>query len=234
MQAVSRQVFCFEGFTLDLRRGCLRSDDREIELRPKSFEVLRYLVEHAGRLVPKDEFVKAVWPNVIVSDESLTRCMSEVRLALGDGDQHLIKTVPRRGYLFAAPVSLPVTYGPSVSDPKSTATPVASEMTTQTAPQSNISVEVGERDHGRAHWPAERRQITVMFCDLVGSRALSVLDPEDLQKVLAAFHISCAEVIVRFGGMVARFSGAAFWPISAFPRHMSTTLSRPCGPGSAS
>ena len=99
MQAVSRQVFCFEGFTLDLGRGCLRSDDREIELRPKSFEVLRYLVEHAGRLVPKDEFVKAVWPNVIVSDESLTRCMSEVRLALGDGDQHLIKTVPRRGYL---------------------------------------------------------------------------------------------------------------------------------------
>jgi len=154
MQAVSRQVFCFEGFTLDLRRGCLRSDDREIELRPKSFEVLRYLVEHAGRLVPKDEFVKAVWPNVIVSDESLTRCMSEVRLALGDGDQHLIKTVPRRGYLFAVPVSLPVTYGPSVSDPKPTATPAVSEMSTRTAPQSNISVGAGERDHGWLHWPA--------------------------------------------------------------------------------
>ena len=218
MQAVSRQVFCFEGFTLDLRRGCLRSDDREIELRPKSFEVLRYLVEHAGRLVPKDEFVKAVWPTVIVSDESLTRCMSEVRLALGDGDQHLIKTVPRRGYLFAAPVSLPVTYGPSVSDPKPTATPAASEMSTRTAPQSNISVEVGERDHGWAHLPAERRQITVMFCDLVGSSALSALDPEDLQKVLAAFHSSCAEVIVCFGGMVARFSGGGILAYFGFPQ----------------
>ena len=218
MQAVSRQVFCFEGFTLDLRRGCLRSDDREIELRPKSFEVLRYLVEHAGRLVPKDEFVKAVWPNVIVSDESLTRCMSEVRLALGDGDQHLIKTVPRRGYLFTAPVSLPVAYGPSVSDPKPTATPAASEMSTQTAPQSNISVQVGERDHGWAHWPAERRQITVMFCDLVGSSALSALDPEDLQKVLAAFHSSCAEVISRFGGMVARFSGGGILAYFGFPQ----------------
>ena len=82
MQAVSRQVFCFAGFTLDLRRGCLRSDDREMELRPKSFEVLNYLVEHAGRLVAKDEFINAIWPNVIVSDESLTHCVSEVRRAL--------------------------------------------------------------------------------------------------------------------------------------------------------
>ena len=130
MQAGGEEMLRFAGFTLDLRRGCVRAGDREMELRPKSFEVLRYLVEHAGRLVPKDEFVKAVWPNVIVSDESLTRCMSEVRLALGDGDQHLIKTVPRRGYLFAAPVSLPVAYGPSVSDPKPTATPAASEMST--------------------------------------------------------------------------------------------------------
>jgi DNA-binding winged helix-turn-helix (wHTH) protein len=54
MQAVSRQVFCFEGFTLDLRRGCLRSDDREIELRPKSFEVLRYLVDMPVGWCPRE------------------------------------------------------------------------------------------------------------------------------------------------------------------------------------
>jgi Transcriptional regulatory protein, C terminal len=72
----------FEGFTLDLRRGCLRGAGGEIELRPKSFEVLRYLIENAGRLVPKDELIKAVWPNLVVTDESLTRCVSDVRLAL--------------------------------------------------------------------------------------------------------------------------------------------------------
>src|SRR5262245_57994138 len=98
------RTFCFEGYTLDLRRGCLRADDREIELRPKSFEVLRYLVENAGRLVSKTELIKAIWPNVTVSDESLARCVSDIRLALEDSEQRVIKTLPRRGYLFAAPV----------------------------------------------------------------------------------------------------------------------------------
>jgi adenylate cyclase len=104
-QAANEDIFHFEGYTLDLRRACLHAGDREIELRPKSFEMLRYLVENAGRLVSKDELIKAVWPNVTVADESLTRCVSDVRLALGDADQRIIKTLLRRGYLFAAPVS---------------------------------------------------------------------------------------------------------------------------------
>jgi DNA-binding winged helix-turn-helix (wHTH) protein len=97
----AERAFQFEGFTLDLRRGCLRGPEGEIELRPKSFEVLRYLVENAGRLVSKDELIKAVWSNVIVTDESLARCVSDVRLALGDRGQRIIRTVPRRGYLLA-------------------------------------------------------------------------------------------------------------------------------------
>jgi TolB-like protein/Flp pilus assembly protein TadD len=107
MQSASEKVYCFEGYTLDLGRGCLRREDREVELRPKSFEVLRYLVENAGRLVSKDELIRAVWPNVVVTDESLTRCVSDVRLALQDHAQRIIKTVPRRGYLLAAQVSQP-------------------------------------------------------------------------------------------------------------------------------
>jgi adenylate cyclase len=105
MPRAADKVFRFEAYTLDLRRGCLRSDEREIELRPKSFEVLRYLVENAGRLVSKDELIREVWPKVIVTDDSLTRCVSDVRLALHDHGQRIIKTVPRRGYLLAAPVS---------------------------------------------------------------------------------------------------------------------------------
>lgn len=97
MLTAGEKAYCFEGFTLDLRRGCLCSVAQEIELRPKSFEVLRYLVENAGRLVPKDELIEAVWPSVAVTDGSLARCVSEVRLALGDGDQRMIRTVPRRG-----------------------------------------------------------------------------------------------------------------------------------------
>jgi TolB-like protein len=105
MQLASERAFCFGKFVLDLRRGCLRAGDREIELRPKSFGVLRYLVENAGRLVPKDEIIKAVWPDVTVTEESLTRCVSDIRLALDDTDQSIIKTMSRRGYIFAVSVS---------------------------------------------------------------------------------------------------------------------------------
>src|SRR5262249_47763631 len=98
-------MFRFEDYTLDVTCGSLRNGEREIELRPKSFEVLRYLVENAGRLVSKDELIKAVWPKVIVTDDSLARCISEVRQAIGDDSQTMIKTVPRRGYRFAAAVA---------------------------------------------------------------------------------------------------------------------------------
>jgi adenylate cyclase len=93
----------FQSFTLDLQRLCLRGSAGEVDLRPKSFEVLRYLAEHAGRVIPKEEVIKAVWPDVTVTDESLTRCISEVRRAIGDEAQQIIKTVSRRGYLFESP-----------------------------------------------------------------------------------------------------------------------------------
>src|ERR1700722_8755675 len=105
MHTAAEKPYSFAGYTLDLRQGCLRAGDRQIELRPKSFALLCYLVENAGRLVPKDELVNALWPSVVVTDESLTRCVSDVRLALDDVGQGIIKTVPRRGYLLAAPVS---------------------------------------------------------------------------------------------------------------------------------
>jgi adenylate cyclase len=102
-------MFQFEGYTLDLARGSLRTGDRDVELRPKSFEVLSYLVENAGRLVTKEELIEAIWPDVIASDQVLAHCVSEARQAIGDGGQTIIKTVPRRGYRFVAAVSRMVT-----------------------------------------------------------------------------------------------------------------------------
>ena len=97
-------VYCFGTFILDVRRGSLQQDEREIRLRPKSYAVLRYLAENAGRLVGKDELIAVVWPDVVVTDESVARCISDVRRALDDTRQEIIRTVPRRGYLLAAPV----------------------------------------------------------------------------------------------------------------------------------
>jgi formylglycine-generating enzyme required for sulfatase activity len=96
--AVSRVLY-FDRFSLDLARGCLRMGDQDLELRPKAFEVIKYLAMNAGRLVAKQELYDAVWPNVIVSDDSIAQCIRELRGKLGDTDHSLIKTVSRRGYL---------------------------------------------------------------------------------------------------------------------------------------
>jgi TolB-like protein/DNA-binding winged helix-turn-helix (wHTH) protein/Tfp pilus assembly protein PilF len=92
----------FGAFVLNLHRGCLQKAGADLALRPKSFDVLRYLVERAGRLVSKDEVVSAVWPNVIVSDDALTQCVRDIRKVLGDDGEQFIRTVQRRGYMFVA------------------------------------------------------------------------------------------------------------------------------------
>jgi TolB-like protein len=99
------RVLAFDRFALDLTRGRLRSGEQDIDLQPKSFAVLCCLVENAGRLVPKQEFHDAVWPNVVVSDDSLVQCIGELRRRLGDHDRRLIKTVSRRGYLLDVSIS---------------------------------------------------------------------------------------------------------------------------------
>jgi adenylate cyclase len=104
-KTMSQRSLQFGLFTLDLQKLCLQGPSGEVELRPKSFEVLRYLVEHPGRVISKEEVMAAVWPDVVVTDDSLIRCISELRRAIGDEDQATVKTVPRRGYLFQVPVS---------------------------------------------------------------------------------------------------------------------------------
>lgn len=101
---MSTDRYRFGDFTLDLPRASLLRGGESVALRPKSFDLLRYFVERPGRIVGKDELMSALWRDVVVTDDSLLRCISEVRAALGDGAQHLIKTVPRRGYLFDVPV----------------------------------------------------------------------------------------------------------------------------------
>ena len=66
---------------------------------------------------------------------------------------------------------------------------------------------------------AERRQLTVMFCDLVGSSALSVrLDPEDLRAVMGAYHACIAEVIARNEGVIARYMGDGVLAYFGYPQ----------------
>ena len=87
----------FNQFVIDTRFISVRRDDIPVPLRPKTFDVLLYLVRNAGRLVAKDELFDKVWPNVIVTENSLVQCVKEIRQALGDDQQSIIETVAKRG-----------------------------------------------------------------------------------------------------------------------------------------
>jgi DNA-binding winged helix-turn-helix (wHTH) protein len=102
MDQIVRKALRFDRFVLDLTRGSLLAGGQEIDLRPKTFQVLTHLALNAGRLVPKHELIEAVWPDVTVTDESLVQCIRDLRQKLGDTDHRLIKTLPRRGYLLDA------------------------------------------------------------------------------------------------------------------------------------
>jgi predicted ATPase/DNA-binding winged helix-turn-helix (wHTH) protein len=97
-------IYQFGDFILDAARGGLFKAGVEIKLRPKVYEALRYLVEHSGRLIAKEELMQVLWPDSFVTDDSLVQCTLELRRALDDRSQQLLKTVPRRGYVFSASV----------------------------------------------------------------------------------------------------------------------------------
>ena len=107
--------------------------------------MLRYLAGNPGRLVGKDELIAAVWPGVVVTDKSVARCISDVRQALGDPHQEIIRTVPRHGYLLAAPVAR----ASPTTDREAASRPVAAipdRPSIAVLPFANLSGDP-ERDH---------------------------------------------------------------------------------------
>src|ERR1700704_6360866 len=81
-------------------------DGNRVALAPKAFDVLAYLVEHAGQLVTQDEILEALWSETYVNPEVLRKYILEIRRTLGDrpDNPEFVETVPKRGYRFVAPV----------------------------------------------------------------------------------------------------------------------------------
>lgn len=106
----------FGPFVLDRRRGQLISAGTPVPLRPKTWSVLVYLAERPGALVSRDELLDAVWPGVAVTPDTLTKSISELRIALGDDTRQprFIQTVHRRGFRFlATPQSVAAAHAPA-------------------------------------------------------------------------------------------------------------------------
>jgi DNA-binding winged helix-turn-helix (wHTH) protein len=214
MDQVAQKVLRFDRFVLDLDRGCLRAGEQDIELRPKAFQLLTYLAVNAGRLVSKQELLDAVWPNVVVSDESLVQIIWQLRKKLGDEGQRIIKTVPKRGYLLDVPIRFAdakaVTseqqLGPRDERPAAPPAPAVSQ----------VAVRVSE---------PERRHLTIMVCDLVGLSALAArLDPEDLHEVIVPITDASGRLWSASAALSPSTWRKAFSPISVI--RMPTKMTR--------
>jgi DNA-binding winged helix-turn-helix (wHTH) protein/predicted ATPase len=96
----------FGRFQLDRESACLWEGEQRLTLRPKTFDLLVYLVAHAGELVRKETLLETIWPHTVVADGVLTTSMGELRKVLGETAKQpqYIATVHRRGYRFIAPV----------------------------------------------------------------------------------------------------------------------------------
>jgi len=102
-------MLTFWPFHLDLRAGWLQRGSETIRLRPKTWAVLVHLAERPGVLVTRDELLDAVWPDVAVTPDTLTKSIEELRVALGDDFRapRYIETVHRRGFRFIATLGAP-------------------------------------------------------------------------------------------------------------------------------
>src|SRR5258705_8831790 len=117
----------FKTFRLDIANHLLWRDGVRVPLAPKAFDVLAYLVEHAGKLVTQDEILEALWSETYVNPEVLRKYILEIRKTLGDrpDNPEFIETIPKRGYRFVAPVleeSTVVATSPAIEESATSAT----------------------------------------------------------------------------------------------------------------
>ena len=112
-----RPILAIGPFRLDPVDRLLSRDGRPVSLTPKAIDTLLVLVERRGRLVAKEELLRAVWPDAFVEENNLAQHISTLRRVLGEGLPvgPVIETVPRRGYRFVGPVTELTGVGPKAA-----------------------------------------------------------------------------------------------------------------------
>ena len=120
----------FGEFRLDPARAEFTRSGEPVALRPKTYALLTLFVASPGRVLGKDELLAALWPKVVVTEGSLSQCVTELREALREHGASLIKTVARQGYRFD---------GELLADPTPAATPARDMPSIAVLPFQNLS-----------------------------------------------------------------------------------------------
>ena len=158
MSSLNSNLYEFGEFRLDPQSRILRRAGTVVPLTPKAFDVLFLLIQNAGRIVTKDELMKAVWPDSFVEESNLTQTIFMVRKALDETtDRRYILTVQGQGYRFLVPVTA------------STRVTGRRSKCLQPFPTQEASAEVQLNSHGRTarHWRAVAIATAAVACVLI-------------------------------------------------------------------
>lgn len=165
-------LYEFGGFVLDVKACALRRGGEAVALAPKSFDVLRLLVERRGAVISKQEIMESVWADSFVEEANMTQSIYMLRRALGKDEEgkSLIENVPRRGYRLSVPVRVLERNGYGMGE----------EFSVPSSPPSTPPAEDRENpwaDGGRAaqDLPAAGRSKTLLIGLGLGAVVLSAL-----------------------------------------------------------
>ena len=205
-------LYLFENYTLDTDRRELHRDSVLVSVEPQVFDVLHHLVRNRERVVSKDQLLAEVWHGRIVSEATLSSRINAARSALGDSgeQQRLIRTVQRKGFRFV---------GAAREEQRGVGAMERTELETsdRSVEQSAAVIAPLERSSGTVvEGGGERRQVTVLSCELIGS-ATGHMDPEDLRDLTEAYHRWVTETVARFGGFVGRRAGSMVVVFFGYP-----------------
>ncbi|BFM08099.1 winged helix-turn-helix domain-containing protein [Halioxenophilus aromaticivorans] len=136
-----KQGFQLGEWLIDPAHGCFETKGHRIHIEPKVMDVLLCLAQNHGEVVSRGDLLDAVWQDVVVSEEVLTRCISELRTALNDThrERKFIRTVPKRGYcLIVTPMPPAGAAAQAEPEPKEAQPPTAADSRVDNASESTI------------------------------------------------------------------------------------------------
>ncbi len=166
-------------------------------------DLLVYLAERQGQVISREELENNVWAGRVVSYDALTNSMVKLRKALNSSKENpVIKTVSKRGYSLVAEVT------PIIAE--TTETPKAIEENPLQTSQSSSTLSDLPSDslpEAKEHAEPERRQVTVVSCELLNAASLyDQMDPEDVHELLQHLQKSCTDVVKQYGGHIGYYT----------------------------